>query len=98
MHRQISSCLYLIVCFVFFLWVDLYFSTQIIRQLNSGMVISTKVFALTFVKNYGAAFSILQDSRELLIILSVVAITLLFGYVLNNLKSISLKSMAGTEL
>ena len=93
MHRQISSCLYLIVCFVFFLWVDLYFSTQLIRQLDAGMVISTKVFALTYVKNYGAAFSILQDSRELLIILSVVAITLLFGYVINHLKSISLKSI-----
>lgn len=93
MHKQISSYLYLIVCFIFFLWVDLYFSTQLVRQINAGMVIQTKIFALNYVKNYGAAFSMLQDSRELLIILSVVAITLLFAYVIRHIKNISYKTI-----
>ena len=93
MHRKLSSSIYLIVCFIFFLWVDLYFSAQLVRQLSHGLHISNKVFALTYVKNYGAAFSILQNSREMLIILSVVAITLLFGYVIKHLKSISFKSI-----
>ena len=93
MHKKLSSSIYLIVCFIFFLWVDLYFSAQLVRQLSHGMKISTPVFALTYVKNYGAAFSILQNSREILIILSVVAITLLFGYVIKHLKSISFKSI-----
>ena len=92
-HKKLSSTIYLIVCFIFFLWVDLYFSAQLVRQLSHGMKISTPVFALTYVKNYGAAFSILQNSREILIILSVVAITLLFGYVIKHLKSISFKSI-----
>ena len=89
MHKKLSSSIYLIVCFIFFLWVDLYFSAQLVRQLSHGMKISTPVFALTYVKNYGAAFSILQNSREILIILSVVAITLLFGYIIKHLKSMS---------
>ncbi len=93
MHKKLSSSIYLIVCFIFFLWVDLYFSAQLVRQLTHGMKISTPVFALTYVKNYGAAFSLLQNSREILIILSVVAITLLFGYVIKHLKSISFKSI-----
>ncbi len=93
MHKKLSSSIYLIVCFVFFLWMDLYFSTQLIRQLGAGLKIETPVFALTYVKNYGAAFSILQNSREALIILSVVAITLLFGYVIRHLGSISYKSI-----
>ena len=93
MHKKLSSSIYLIVCFIFFLWVDLYFSAQLVRQLSHGLKISTPVFALTYVKNYGAAFSILQNSREILIILSVVAITLLFGYVIRHLKSISFKSI-----
>ncbi len=93
MHRQISGYLYLIVCFIFFLWVDLYFSTQLVRQINAGMVIQTKFFAINYVKNYGAAFSILQNSRELLIILSVVAITLLFAYVIKHIKAISYKTI-----
>lgn len=93
MHKQISGYLYLIVCFIFFLWVDLYFSTQLVRQINAGMVIQTKFFAINYVKNYGAAFSILQNSRELLIILSVVAITLLFAYVIKYIKTISYKAI-----
>ncbi len=93
MHRKLSSSIYLIVCFIFFLWVDLYFSAQLVRQLTHGMKIVTPVFALTYVKNYGAAFNILQNSREILIILSVIAIMLLFGYVIKHLKSISFKSI-----
>lgn len=93
MHRKLSSAIYLIVCFIFFLWVDLYFSAQLVRQLTHGMKIVTPVFALTYVKNYGAAFNILQNSREILIILSVIAIMLLFGYVIKHLKSISFKSI-----
>lgn len=93
MHKKLSSSLYLTVCFIFFLWVDLYFSTQLVRQLGAGLKISNNVFALTYVKNFGAAFSILQNSREVLIILSVVALTLLFGYVIKHLKSISFKSI-----
>lgn len=93
MHKQISSYLYLIVCFIFFLWVDLYFSTQLVRQINAGLLVQTKFFAINYVKNYGAAFSILQDSRELLIILSVVAITFLFAYVIKHIKTVSYKTI-----
>ena len=93
MQKKLSKAIYLIVCFIFFLWVNLYCSTQLVRQLDLGLKFSTDFLSITFVKNYGAAFSILQNSREMLIILSVIAITLLFVYVIKHLKTISFKAI-----
>ena len=76
MHRNLSKIIYLIVCFVFFLFSDLYLSNLLVREINSGLNINNGVFALNYIKNTGAAFSILRDSREFLIILSCVAIVL----------------------
>lgn len=93
MHNKISKILYLTVCFVFFLFADLYFTNLLVNAIHHGLKLSNSVFALTFVKNYGAAFNILQNAREALIILSVVAIVLLFGYVIKHIKTISMKSI-----
>lgn len=93
MHRNLSKIIYLIVCFVFFLFSDLYLSNILVREINNGLSINNQVFALNYVKNTGAAFSLLRDSREFLIILSCVAIVLLFLYVFKHLKSISMKSI-----
>ena len=51
------------------------------------------VFSLNYIKNTGAAFSILQDARELLIILSMIALVLLALHVIKNIKTISLKAI-----
>ena len=93
MHRNLSKIIYLIVCFVFFLFSDLYLSNILVREINNGLSINNQVFALNYVKNTGAAFSLLRDSREFLIILSCVAIVLFFLYVFKHLKSISMKSI-----
>lgn len=91
--ERLSKFLYLIVCFVFFLISDLYLSNEIVRNISNGFTLSNPIFRLHYIKNTGAAFSLLPNAREFLIILSVVVITLFFIYVYNRLKSISLKTI-----
>ena len=90
--EKASRFIYFGVCYVFFIFTNLYLSDILVESLAHGLKVSNPVFTLNFVKNTGAAFSILKDSRELLIILSMVALVLLALHVINNLKSISLKS------
>jgi len=90
--NKASKFIYFAVCYVFFIFTDLYLSDIMVENLNNGFHMSNPVFALNYVKNTGAAFSILQDSRELLIILSMIALVLLALYVINHLKSVSLKT------
>ena len=91
--EKASKLIYFVVCYVFFIFTDLYLSDMMVEQLSNGYKLSNPVFSLNYIKNTGAAFSILQDSRELLIILSMVALVLLALYVIKHIKSISLKSV-----
>lgn len=90
--NKTSKLIYFIICYVFFIFTDLYLSNVMVENLRNGFHMSNAIFSLNYVKNTGAAFSILQDSRELLIILSVIALVFLALHVINNLKKISLKS------
>jgi signal peptidase II len=49
---------------------------------------------LHYLKNSGAAFSLLQNAREFLIIVSIVAVTFLFLYVHNHIRNIHLISVS----
>lgn len=90
--NKASKFIYFAVCYVFFIFTDLYLSNILVDNLVHGFTMSNPVFSLNYIKNTGAAFSIMQDSRELLIILSMIALVLLAMHVIHNLKSISLKS------
>lgn len=90
--EKMSKFIYFVVCYAFFIFTDLYLSNIMVENLHNGLRVSNPIFSLNYVKNTGAAFSILQNSRELLIILSVVALVLLALHVIHHLKSISLKS------
>lgn len=90
--NKASKFIYFAVCYVFFIFTNLYLSNVMVENLQNGFHMSNPVFSLNYVKNTGAAFSILQDSRELLIILSMIALVLLALHVINHLKSISLKT------
>lgn len=90
--EKTSKFIYFVICYVFFIFTDLYLSNILVDKLVHGYRLSNPVFSLNYIKNTGAAFSILQNSRELLIILSMVALVLLALHVIHNLKSISLKS------
>lgn len=58
-----------------------------------GLHFNTPVLKLHYLENTGAAFNILRDAREVLIIFSASAITLLFVYVINNLQKLSTMSL-----
>lgn len=89
--EKTSKFIYFVICYVFFIFTDLYLSNILVDKLVHGYRLSNPVFSLNYIKNTGAAFSILQNSRELLIILSMIALVLLALHVIHNLKSISLK-------
>lgn len=91
--EKISKFIYFVVCYVFFIFVDLFLSNELVYSLNHGYTLYNPVFSLNYIKNTGAAFSILQDSRELLIILSMIALVLLAMHVVRNIKTISYKTM-----
>lgn len=90
--NKASKLIYFAVCYIFFIFTNLYLSNVLVDNLTHGFRMSNAVFSLNYIKNTGAAFSILQDSRELLIILSMIALVLLALHVINHLKSISLKT------
>lgn len=98
MSKKLSKIIYLIVCFVFFLFSDLYLSELLVKNISRGFAFSSKVIALTYVQNTGAAFNILNNSREFLIILSAAALVLIFAYIIKHAKSISMKSIFFTSL
>lgn len=93
MNGKFAKLLYYLVCFIFFLFVDLFFTRMLYRSIIGGFTFSNNLVELIFVKNTGAAFNIFSDAREFLIILSVVVLTLLFLYVFKNLKSIWFKEL-----
>ena len=88
MKTSIGKYFFLIVCFIFWLFLALFSSKLIVDNLTSGHHYSNAVFQLHYLKNTGAAFSLLQNAREFLIIVSIVAITMLFMYVHDNLSLI----------
>ena len=89
MNSKFGKLLYFIVCFVFFMVSDLFISRMLYHSITGGYTFSNRFMELTFVKNTGAAFNMFPNAREFLIIFAVVVLTLLFLYVIKNLKSIS---------
>lgn len=81
-----SKLFYLWITLAFFFWLDFYFSKLIISYvLNRGSV-QNECFSIIFVKNTGAAFSILENATTLLIIISLVALFWILHWTLNNIK------------
>jgi signal peptidase II len=93
MNNSIAKYLFFIACFIFWIFLALFTSKLIVDNVTSGHHYSNAVFSLTYMKNSGAAFSLLENAREFLIIISIVATTLLFMYVHNN-KGIHLVSVS----
>ncbi len=93
---KISICkyLYMIACFIFWLFLALFSSRLIVDNVTSGHQYSNPVFNIHYLKNAGAAFSLLENSREFLIIFAIAAVTLLFYYVYKHIRSIHLVSIS----
>ncbi len=98
MDNAVGKYLFLIVSFIFWLFLALFSSELIVDNLTSGHHYSNVVFNLHYLKNAGAAFSLLQNAREFLIIVSIAATTLLFTYVHNRIRSIHYLSISFVAL
>ncbi len=98
MNTSVGKYIYFILCFIFWLFLALFSSKLIVDNLTSGHHYSNLVFSLHYVKNSGAAFSLLQNAREFLIIVSIVATTFLFMYVHNHIRNIHLISVSFISL
>lgn len=98
MNTSAGKYFFLIICFIFWLFLALFSSQLIVDNLTSGHHYANAVFYLHYIKNSGAAFSLLQNAREFLIIVSIVATTLLFLYVHNHIRNIHLISVSFISL
>lgn len=92
-NSSITKFLIFISCLVFFVIIDLYLSNLLVENMARGLQFECPIFKLHYLENTGAAFNILKDAREALIIFSASAITLVFVYVFNHIKTISTISL-----
>lgn len=88
-----TKTLYFISLFVFLVIVDLFLSNALVHSMSHGLHFTTPVLKLHYLENTGAAFNILRDAREALIIFSCSAITLLFVYVFKNLNRLGASTL-----
>lgn len=96
--KKNSKFLYLIICILFFTGVNSYFSNLISSKLSSGAVYSNQFVNLIFVKNTGAAFSILENSTDFLVIMSIISIILILHYITRNIESLLIKELFCTSI
>lgn len=85
---KLSKIIYFVISVLFFTSFDLYFSELIIDNLRLDFV-PNPVFSLTFVKNTGAAFSILEDYKFFLITFSIIAILIIVTYAAKHVEKFS---------
>ena len=93
MQNKMSKTLYFIICFAFFTFITLHFSSMIVNNISNGGAYSNCIFSLDYVENTGAAFSLLENFQEVIIIGSVVAICWIFSFIVRNISNISMMSI-----
>ena len=85
---KINKIIYFFITTVFFIFFDFYFSNLILSScLNK--IHQNPILDLVYVKNTGAAFSILEDSSLFLIIFSIIALLLVISFVIRNVEKFS---------
>ncbi len=91
-----GKIIYFLISVIFFIIFDFILSNEILRSLAD--IPQNPVLDLIYVKNTGAAFSILQDARVFLISFSVTAITLIIAYTIKHLERASTIALFWTSM
>ena len=95
--KRASKFIYFLITLSFFVGVNLYCSNLIVNKVSngwaSGQSFSNNLVDFIYVKNTGAAFSIMQNSTNFLIILSSIAILLMIYYIIKNIDSLFMKEV-----
>lgn len=82
---------YFLALISFFTCINFYFSNLIIDKLSHGWEFSSPLLKLVYVENTGAAFSLLQNSTNFLIILSIAALSIIFYLIAKNIENLYFK-------
>lgn len=91
--KKLSNFIYFIVTFSFMTFVNFYFSNLIANKLLNGWNFSNSLFKIIYIENTGAAFSLMQHSTKILIILSIIALFAIFYYFFRNISTIYKKEI-----
>lgn len=81
-----SKLFYLWVTLAFFFCLDFYFSGLIGNYVLQKGSVDSSLLSIIYVKNTGAAFSILENATSLLIVISLGALFWILHWTLNNMK------------
>ncbi len=87
-----SKLMYLIVSTIFLIYFNLYCSTYF-SSISQDPLLFIPGLKLNYMENTGAAFSILQDYKILLIAFGIVAIGLILWYTIKNISELTMKNM-----
>lgn len=93
LNSKLTKILFFLSCLVFLIIIDLYASNTLVENMARGLRFECPIFKLHYLENTGAAFNILKDAREALIIFSASAMTLICVYIFNHLKTISTSTL-----
>lgn len=91
-----SKIIYFLVSVLFFIAFDKYFSSILLNY--TDQLPQNPVLDLVSIQNYGAAFSILENSKIFLIAFSVVAILAIIFYTIKHIKDASCFGIFWTSL
>src|ERR1035437_1894592 len=91
--KKLSKFIYFLTTLIFFIAINFYLSNLIVYKLLAGWDYSNQFINLVFVKNTGAAFSIMQNSTSFLIVLSIIAILLTIYYIIRNIENLFMKEI-----
>lgn len=84
--KRTTNLILFSISLLLFSVVNFYFSNLIALKLIDGKTYSLGLVDLIYVKNTGAAFSILQNATTFLIIISTLAVFLIAYYLFKNLR------------
>ena len=66
---------------------------SVFLKLNASVVIINKFFNFTYVRNYGAAWSILSGNRILLIIISLISLIFIYKFMIKDKNKFSFENI-----
>lgn len=92
MKKQ-SNFLYFLITFAFFVGTNLYLSNLLVSKISNGWEYSNGIINLTYIKNTGAAFGMMQNFTIILIVLSIFAIILMLYYIIKNIENLLMKEL-----
>lgn len=93
-----SKMIYLLVTLVFFVLANMYLTDLLLDEMELGLTVVNPVFALKYVQNTGAAFSILENYPYAVIALAAIALIIVLVYTINNLQTLSMKAIFASSL